>query len=215
MNLNRAYKALLLTVTRLPKATIAIGEPDYSAFTRWHRKIPWIANKQFPALINTDYPFEGFFNTHNGKNSLRYFARKAERVGYDFKPIDRNLHLKDMDEINQSLAYRCGKKMATEYFKATKEYEKPAFGVFLDEKLVAYVELSLHRDIAVINRILGHGDHRKAGIMYLLMLGIITELWGEYSWIMYDSMLFNNEGLKLFKKRCGFKSWRVRWLKES
>jgi len=214
MNIKRYIFGLIFVLQKYKKAEIKISKEKYQYFTRWHRKIPFYKNKAIPCLIKTDIELSGYLKSINGKNSPCYFSRKALRFGYVFSEINRNGYLEDINKINLSAPYRQGKRMEESYVDPVKEYDCLCYGVLMDGKLVAYGEINQSNEIAVINKILGHFDYLKDGIMYLLLVGTIKRLWHNHKWIMYDSMIFNSVGMKLFKKRFNFENWRVKWLEE-
>jgi hypothetical protein len=86
-----------------------------------------------------------------------------------------------------------------------------------DGRIVAYALVPNIGDLWFVDYVLGHGEHLKRGIMYLLMTGIIEEKIelakepGNPQWIMYDTFLGAPVGLRQFKEVVGFSPHWVRW----
>jgi hypothetical protein len=90
------------------------------------------------------------------------------------------------------------------------------FGIFKDEKLVAYLWIVTSGELMLMNRIMGHSDFLDFGIMYLLVTSFVQSSFSmPAKVIMYDTLLGGGDGLKMFKKRCGFKAYRAKWSLES
>jgi hypothetical protein len=68
--------------------------------------------------------------------------------------------------------------------------------------IVAYALVPNIGDLWFVDYVLGHGEHLKRGIMYLLMTGIIEEKIelakepGNPPWIIYDTFLGAPVGLR-------------------
>jgi hypothetical protein len=228
MALERIRKLISIAkeIRGLPRVQISLHCNDascervYREFTRPHPRLLLVRNKTLGvALIDTtafSAP-EAYIQSVNGKNSAAYFARKASRAGYAFKPIDPNLLGSEIFEVNTSVKERQGREMDSAYFNRDMNY--PAgpghryFGVFIEGKLVAYCWLMVLGELVLVNRLLGHGDHLKNGVMYLLMTEAITAAIAnrEGRYIMYDTYFGASEGLKMFKERLGFRPYRVSW----
>jgi hypothetical protein len=86
-----------------------------------------------------------------------------------------------------------------------------------DGKVVAYALVPNIGDVWTFDYLLGHGDHLNSGVMYLLMAHVIEEKFelaktaGNPKWIMYDTWLGANAGLRQFKAVLGFSPYWVRW----
>lgn len=163
--------------------------------------------------------FEDYRLSIRGKNSADYFKRRCEKKGYIFKAIDRNNYIDEIHDINTSLKQRCGAKMGSEYSKKRERYDNLnilAYGVFKEDRLVAYTDLSISKELVKINRILGHGDYLSDNIMYLLLFSTIEELMTlketrNIKYFMYDSFWGNPQGLVLFKHRFKFCAYKLNW----
>lgn len=159
-----------------------------------------------------------YLNSIRGKNSAGYFARRAENAGYRFTEIDPNQLKDEIFEINTSAPVRHNKKMPESYTDKNMTYPVNEFikyfGVFKGNKLVAYLYLRDIGDIWHINRLLGHIDFLKDGIMYLLLVKTISSIIENKRlarYVLYDTFLGSTDGLTLYKKRIGFSPYRVKW----
>jgi hypothetical protein len=91
-------------------------------------------------------------------------------------------------------------------------------GVFdADGRLHAYAHPLQVGDVTIFSRLLGHADSLKFGVMYLLMIGAITQACrcyrehGHPVWAQYDMFWGASPGLRQFKRELGFRPYRVRW----
>jgi len=162
--------------------------------------------------------FEDYRLTIRGKNSADYYKRRCEKKDYSFRLIDMNYYIDEIFDINTSLDERCGKSMSSAYVNKKTSYDNSnsiAFGVFKDDKLLAYTELSVYGELVKINRILGHGDFLNDNIMYFLLFNTLEQSFAlkkdGVKYFMYDSFWGNPKGLVLFKKRFKFIPNKVKW----
>lgn len=211
------------------KAVVSLGADDkasniYRYFNKRSKKFLGLKRLTIAvALINLRRynSFEEYRLTIRGKNSADYFKRRCEKKGYTFKKIDRNNFIDEIHEINTSLEMRCGKIMESSYRKRIVSYnadDSLSYGVFIDNKLIAYINLSCYNELIKINRILGHGDFLGDNIMYFLVFKTIEEIYSNSSitaqYLMYDSFWGNPKGLVLFKNRFKFEAYKVKWILE-
>ena len=224
---------LIKEIIKLPKVTIRFtGYTDnskenylstYRYFTKPHR-LKLFKNKTLGvALIDlTNFSnFDEYYKSINGKNSAAYYSRKALRRKYKFIEIDRNDFIDDIYEINTSKPIRQGRKMAKNYLIKVEKYKDEDnyryFGVINDKgKLVAYCSIGFYGEFAVIVNLLGHAKYLNDGIMYLMMVEFNKIMFNEYKekgykYIMYDTYFGANEGLKMFKRKLGYKPYKVEW----
>ncbi len=129
---------------------------------------------------------------------------------------DRNDFLDDIYAINTSVAERQGRPMDDAYMARPAPLVKLAhqrfFGVLDGHgRLAAYCSLGVYGNFAATNQLLGYrnGD----GTMYLLLADIIAQFIeaGDISYFMYDTYLGARPGLQDFKRRLGFKPYRIRY----
>jgi hypothetical protein len=160
---------------------------------------------------------DDYLKTVSGKNSAAYFSRKAERAGYRLEEFNAAQFQQEIIRIHLSADTRQGKELPDNY-RNEIDYPQNAYnrymGVFKGEDLVGYLWLIRSGDVAVINRIMGHQDHLKEGIMYFLVTETISRLIRNNEnniHLMYDTYFGASDGLKMFKRRLGFKPYRVTW----
>ncbi|MBC9811958.1 hypothetical protein H9Y05_05650 [Crocinitomicaceae bacterium CZZ-1] len=182
-----------------------------------------IKNKKYNcAVIRLDKfkDADEYRNSIKGKNSADYFARRCTKLGYTFQKIDPNQFIDDIFEIHTSASERQGRKMEESYLVKVErwpnDHENNWFGVFNStNKLVGYIWLVKTNELGLMNRILGHNDHLKQNIMYLLAVETIANEihLGEHKIIMYDTFGAKKNGLVLFKNRIGFKPYTIHFVK--
>jgi len=84
----------------------------------------------------------------------------------------------------------------------------------VDEKLLGYISLYRSGNYAQYSMLLGHGDYLKDGIMYCLHFAIMEWLFGDdpdtdgLDFLWYCNW-GGGPGLKLWKKKAGFKQGRL------
>ncbi|HOS47724.1 MAG TPA: hypothetical protein PLG57_03760 [Bacteroidia bacterium] len=225
----RRILGLIKTIKSLPKANIQMdisteeGLRMYKYYTKPHPKVFLVKNKTLGvALIklNEFKNFEQYVATVSGKNSAAYYSRRCEGKGYQFKSIDPDTYALEIDAIHKSSNERQGKQLSATYLKPILKYPKNEqnryYGIFSDNKLVAYLWTVQSGELMTLNRLMGHNEYLKDGIMYLLVLKAIDAMMlseAKPSYVMYDTMLGASEGLLLFKKRLGFQPNKVNWKK--
>lgn len=145
----------------------------------------------------------------------RNMVRKAERAGYTFERFRWNDRLDDIYAVNTSMDERGGKPMSASYRERPSSIGSEAFcaehgrryyGAFKDGTLFAYLVLVVFGHFAVVNTILGHGDHLKDGIMNGLIDFLARDLAaeGRVRYVNYLTLRGGRESLDSFKKRVGF-----------
>lgn len=216
---------LALELARLPRARLHFHtriSPEkirerYAQFNRPHARFPLMKNKTMGiALIdlrNFNDPAE-YVATVKKRDSAEYHARYARKRGYTVRRIDRNEHIDEIYRINISSEARQGRPMDPSYLTLETEYDESApmqcFGVFnADGMLCGYCRFGIYGDFAATDRLLGYKNND--GIMYLLLVDIVCKLIreGDLNYLMYDTFLGAQPGLKSFKQRVGFRPYRV------
>lgn len=220
---------LLKQIKALPVCSIFLSKNDkegarlFKLFNKRHPKMPLVRKKSIGIALVKIKDFENaeaYMKSVNGKNSAAYFSRKAIRTGYQFKQFNANEYVDAIHDIHWSSSERQGKKLSAAYEQKTVDYpvddNNVYYGVFLENKLVAYCWCLVSGELQIMNRIMGHSNHLNAGVMYLLVTKIVEHILLDdtsgVKYVMYDTMLGASEGLKMFKKRCGFIAYRVKWL---
>ena len=144
----------------------------------------------------------------------RNMVRKAEKQGYSFALFNWNDHLDDIFEINTSMEQRGGKPM-TEWYRSRpstssseincREQQYRYYGAFKDQ-LYAYLVLVVCGHFGIINMILGHGEHLRAGIMNGLFNFVVRDLAssGQVRYVNYLTLRGGRQSLESFKHHVGF-----------
>lgn len=227
----KKYWHMFKVVTGLPHLQIQMdttseeGKRMYAYYTKRHPKLPFFRNKSIGVGIidlNKFSSTENYLKSVNGKNSAAYYARKAEKAGFNFRAIDPDVYADQIHSIHLSTDERQGKPLAAMYLKVIRTYPKNSnnsyYGLFYNDRLVAYLWMVRSGELITLNRLMGHADFLKEGIMYQLVTGGIGEVIGladRPKYVMYDTILGASDGLQLFKKRLGFIPYRIKWLKSN
>lgn len=149
----------------------------------------------------------------------RNMLRKCKKEGFIFDHFVWNDRLDDIFKINVSKPVRQGRIMDRAY----REYPKKCnycgepfkvlhIGAWRGQVVVGYIELYVFGNFAMINRILGHSDFLKYGIMNglienLVLYGLNS---GEYVYINYlDMVNYQHNTLASFKFRVGFREYAI------
>lgn len=165
------------------------------------------------AILSLADGHEAYLNRIGPKG--RNMVRKTEKLGYVFGNFEWNERLDDIFAINTSMGERGGVAMSAAYHERPTpisdarycdERGRRYYGAFKDGAMVGYVVLLVFGHFAVINTILGHGDHLKAGIMNGLIDLIVRDLCaeGRVRYVNYLTLRGGRESLDGFKRRVGF-----------
>jgi hypothetical protein len=225
----RKIISLFSTMMALPQTVIRVDRSEtgsllYRAFTKRHPKYVIFKQKTIGVgIIHLDDFSDqtAYTASVNGKNSAAYFSRKAQRASYRFEEINPTKHHGAILEINNSMKVRQGRKMDSSYTENLPNYplnvNNAYFGIFNNDALVAYLWVVKAGELALLNRLLGHAEHLGNGVMYLLVTSYVEhEITARKGirFVMYDTFFGASEGLQLFKSRCGFRPYKVKWLQE-
>ena len=145
----------------------------------------------------------------NNRKGAAYPAKRAAREGYYCKRFEWSNFIPDIVDINYSKETRTGREMSASYKRSVDDmggapvekaplleitYPKAwwvSWGVFIqeeghkqgdvvtNEKLVGYIGITREGELCNYGTILGHGDHLRYGIMYLLHFKIMEEFFFE------------------------------------
>lgn len=155
--------------------------------------------------------------------TARRAALRAERLGYRFAEVDNSEYATDIYRINTSRRERQGRPMASGYTihrthrtlsnaqTRCRRHRTHTYGVLFGETLVAYLTLHRAGDLAMVSMILGHGDHEPAGIMYLLIQGVIADQVPQPGVFYYNLHSSGGDGLRFKKERYGFRPSDIEW----
>lgn len=223
----RNFFDLLVQIAQLPVAHLHFDlnvNPDdvmltYKKFTKPHPKYKLFKNKSLGAALIDLSRFgtqEEYLNNISARNHGAHHAKKAKSLGYIFCEIDRNNYKDEIHKINTSLEIRQGKPMSASYLKRNDYYEPvknyKCYGVLnRNGELMAYCNLGFYGDFAAFSQLLGYRNND--GAMHLLMVEAISLFIGDGAtkYVMYDTFLSANHGLKRFKTMLGFKPYRVKY----
>jgi hypothetical protein len=216
----RRLLKLSLQLSSLPVARLtfrAHSQPDrtraaYEHFTRPHPKYRLFRNKSMGmALIDltgftspSAYLEAACEDVRGGSQS-----RKAESRGYALREIDRERCREDIARINAAAEERQPRTV----FDPFDGHEKcRCFGAFdADGRLVAYCNVGLYGNFASADELAAYKN--RDGVLYLMLTGIVCQMIeeGGIDYFMYDSFLEAKAGQRKFKRRLGFRPYRVRY----
>lgn len=222
---------IIKEILTLPKVKIEIIDKDksgevkniYNYFNKRHPKYKIIRNKTIGVMLfKIPKTIEEYEVQISGKNSVKYYSKRCNKLGYYTDYFIKNKYLDDMYEINTSSLNRQGRSMSKHYLeKVEKEEEKDAvsyFGVFTsDKKLVGYIKLINTPNLYIVSQLLGHSNYQNDNIMYLILHDLIVSLIDKNKdnkrevYLMYDTYFGGGSGIKLYKKRHAFKPYKVKW----
>ena len=153
----------------------------------------------------------------------RNMNKKAEKNSIFCKVFDWNEKLDEIFEINKSSPIRQGREMDKLYIQYPKklkstnidDYSIVHIGAFVEKKLVGYVELYIYGNFAMTNRILGHKNYLKFGVMNLMIKKCVEyAIENSIEYINYLTMQnIKYNSLSAFKKRVGFREYSLMELK--
>jgi hypothetical protein len=154
--------------------------------------------------------------------TARKRADRAVKLGYRFDEVDMSQYNDDRFAINMSLPERQGRPMSDGYTTRRPQGPLPAYpcdrhairtyGVLENDTLVAYMTLYRVGDLSMVSMILGHGDHLRNDVMYLLFAGIIDRHAGQGGHLFYNRHDSGTDGLVYFKERLGFARGDLEWV---
>lgn len=214
-------------IARLPVARLEFHariHPDHigmthEIFTSRHPRYRVIANKTMGiALIDLskfNTPAD-YLATVKRKDYAGYHAKRAKARGYWVAPINRNEHVDAIHRINTSAESRQGRPMDEAYIvKETAFYDFPHIDYLgvMDQagQLMGYCNVANLGNFVATEKLIGikNGD----GFMYLLLTEIVCRLIKEkkVSYLMYDTYLGAQPGLRNFKRKLGFAPYRARY----
>ena len=219
-------RQLALEIAKLPKIKIDLFGDDvarqaYEDFTSPHRLMPFVAKKSFGAAL-IDLSDEEVSSLSTLKYARRRYNRSLKH-GHVFRKFDAVKEIDALMEINKSTNFRQGSQLTENYFdrqhvEEVARKETPSFGIFSSEdKLLAYTHAPIIGDAFVYSWILGHDEYLQMGTMFHLVADTNRWMREHYianrypRWAFYDMFLGSSSGLRYFKEKAGFVSYRVTW----
>lgn len=217
-----------LELSRLPSVTVEMSGDErcrdlYASFTRRHPRWRLIQNKRWGvALLRIPDQYDAYFKDPKRAHLRREFNR-ATRAGFAFGPLDPHARLDEVMAINRSAEERQGRPMHPHYLDEDRVVDNFAhasdvYGVTDSAGVLrAYVCVRACGDVACVERLLGHADVLRQGVMWVLLVGVIREFVGRRqidgrpTWLMYDTYFGASEGMRQFKRWIGCEPYRVRW----
>lgn len=153
--------------------------------------------------------------------TARKRADRATRLGYYFTPIIARHFIDDLYAINTSLSERQGRPMSAAYRERPSASPDPLYlcprhgvrryGVLQSGVLRAYCWLYRMGELALVSSILGHGQHLRDDVMWLLMEGVIEREIPTGGFLVYNRWDSGTDGLRYYKARHGFERMGVEW----
>jgi GNAT superfamily N-acetyltransferase len=195
----------------------------FAYFVRPHPRYRIIEAKRWGiAMLRLPDSFQEYLE--GGRmQTLRTNRKHALDSGYRFGTFPIGTYREQAMKVNLSMSLRQGRPMASHYaeedlFANLLPPEAQIFAL-LDKAgaLSAYAYVPICGEVAVVHYLLGHADHLRHGVMYLLISEVVRELIeqkrerGMPEWLMYDTFYGRGAGLYYFKRRLGFNSHIVRW----
>jgi hypothetical protein len=181
---------------------------------------PSLSNNQIthalkPALITIPESHSDYLKSIGCKS--RNMISKAHRNGYFAEIINFDNYIQDIFEINTSKKIRQGTAMTEWYVKKPSEkkiinedycsvHNIKHYGILKDRKLFAWTEIHFMNELAIVNSILGHGDHLQYGIMNELISYIVMDSIRDHKQVRFINYLHLScsDGLRRFKISVGF-----------
>ena len=180
-----------------------------------------IMHEHLPAMITLFSSYDEY--RHKTNRECGSLIRKAQKNGYEGSVVDYNHYLCDIYDVNTSMEYRQNKQMTEGYSiypRTITHPEKPCsihfdrtYGVLKEGKLYAYAQVSFVNEMGVINRILGHGDHRIYRVMNLLIATIVEDCYKQQYVKYLNYLTLPKTSLGAFKKSVGFEEVECKFKK--
>jgi hypothetical protein len=217
--LRRVLK-LGLQLSTLPVARLTIrpqSDPGqtraaYDHFTRPHPKYKLFRHKSMGmALIDLSaYPSpSAYLEALSDAGATARQSRKAEERGYELREIDHAGYRSGIEEIRIA-ADECQAPLLASVGDAHEGSR--CYGAFdAGGRLVACCRIGLYGNFASADELVGYKN--RDGVMYLVLSGIACRLIeeGAVDYFMCDSFLDAKAGQRKFKRRLGFRPYRVRY----
>jgi len=109
-------------------------------------------------------------------------------------------------------SYRERPRFRLDEYWPCKRHRIAPYGVLAGASLVAYAWIYRAGELALVSSILGHGDFLEAGVMYLLLRGVVEAELEHGGYLVYNRHDSGTPGLRFYKERAGFEPREVTWL---
>jgi hypothetical protein len=199
----------------------------HQEMTEGHTKFPLVGQYEWgTALCVMPRTFEEYFMMVDAAARRNY--KKAQRMGYRFARIDPNNYLKDIKDIRISTDTRQGKvadslyhgdvKINTDPPSTSKWHDYPYYGVFKDERLVAYASCFVAGEVCFLQHILGHAQFQSDGVVPMLIIGMAEQTYLKYPavrYFIYGTFFGARTNMQRFKRKFHFYPHRVIWKLDS
>lgn len=128
----------------------------------------------------------------------------------------------EVHAINTSATRRQGRPMSAGYRLRPPDTQLPEYQcprhrtkrVFVEDVnglAVAYAVIIRAGQLALVSQILGHHDHLRNEIMYLLFEGALNGETDQRGFMVYNRWDSGTDGLRFFKERLGFEPREIEW----
>lgn len=170
-----------------------------------------------PAILQVPKTAAEYFDRIGVKS--RNMVRKAQKLGYVYRRANPEEWLDDVLAIRTSDPLRQGKPIP-EYFKQRPKrlmldafeggcqyHGEEFYGIFKDERLVAYATVFFYGELGQVNHILGHKEHLGEGVMNLLVWEAVNDIIERRPWVRAINYLYPDKpdsGIGVFKRSIGF-----------
>ena len=219
---------LVTELRRLPRVAVTLSgnleaERLYRQFTRPHPRYRLIRNKTWGVGLLKLPPDSAAYLRGREMQAVRTNRSKALAAGFRFEIVRARDYFSDVYDVNASLDQRQGRQMDSGFVdrdrvRAYCDQAGQLYAVLDREgRLRGYAHVIVAGEVALLNRLLGHGADLDKGIMYLCLSEIVRVMCefraasGSPLWLMYDTIFGAERGLRYFKERLGFKPYHVRW----
>jgi hypothetical protein len=173
------------------------------------------------AIIEKPINIEKYLKLIGAKS--RNMNKKALKNGIRCDAFNWNEKIEEVYQINISSLYRQGRQMDKSYKEYPKkihslikgDFKKVYIGAFKEDKLIGYIELYIYGNFAMINRILGHKEFLKYGVMNIMIKKCIEYMIeNNVEFLNYLTMQNRqHSSLSAFKYRVGFREYSLLELK--
>lgn len=201
-----------------------VVEEFYAEATRRHPKFPLVGAMQFGVALHLlPRTFDLYFMRIEA--SARRNHKKAMSHECHFRQIDYNDHLNDISDIRRSTDIRQG-QLSQDFLcgevqpcanprSRTTIHDYSYFGVFRDDRMVAYAGCLIAGELCMIEHIYGHAGFQSMGVTPMLVIEMarhVIERHPVVRFYAYGMLLGASESMWRFKKKLGFLPYRVDWL---